>query len=945
MAIPEELLPIYERIREALNRLRGYRDPDKDEGLQAFFAETAAGYWGTGAAAPAITADVRPYTVEEVSDYIDSWVAVFEAENPRLFIEGLLAGIERGEHAGILARQLFVGLEPSMYGRPEGYFAREPGVLNYADTAVEGALIEFSWDVQRQMAAFPDAPTRDHQLGAIIYALEATGKISEDEADVMSGRGGSPAAQNAARDNLTSLLDEAPQIMSRLAAGRRSPTNLGWLFSSELEGLGEEAIGAELIPGWAEPGRREAEDLERAEETLASLDAVDLEDPASIVKGALPDPINLNAEEKVAYNAFVEEQTKAATERIRALLTGATRLGDMTHAQAEERMRAWAARAAHSFAGVLEDVAAQTQQDEALEAAEKERTAAQKARDDDTIKPGKLRATIAGLLTGAGVKVADLPPGYVDNLWSQALAYGIESQSVLRGWLDLANPASAQRVKDVAREHQESLKEPTKPATLGKQRLDEFLFSLGPDVRRDDLDQATIDQLEYMFGNMTEGQYTAARADDPAFNDPVTGEAWTSDLEATVRGAARRKGIEDFLGRGAALTPASAVEGAYAPGLYESLQPAAADELQDRLAAVMRGQGITDPEAAMEIVRGEVGINAFGELAPWPALRGQGRPKPGFPTLHRYVQGLDDPSWAQGLAGDIEYEDAPQVRTPQEMQAEYRQRMDPTQIPTPPGWALPGGGLGPPGGGLPSIGPRYPEMDPYFRPELGGLQFPEDEMMAALYEAAGDNPTYLRYLMEQMPDFWKSYTDLPRPGWGVDAETYGSMVAGTSPTADVGSLEELRAMLAAEEAALEGTTRTPGAFDPTLEGYPQRKARLEAQTRIRNLRDQIARLEGLSNLEYRTGSSLFDLYPDVPESEILAGARDMSMTKTTRPSAAEYFAGEESRYRRSFDMSPAGLEQQLRQEREAEQERDIAAREQEVERRSLLRQGPTVYTR
>ena len=196
-----------------------------------------------------------------------------------------------------------------------------------------------------------------------------------------------------------------------------------------------------------------------------------------------------------------------------------------------------------------------------------------------------------------------------------------------------------------------------------------------------------------------------------------------------------------------------------------------------------------------------------------------------------------------------------------------------------------------------------------------------------------------------MPDFWKSYTDLPRPGRGVDAETYGSMVAGTSPTADVGSLEELRAMLAAEEAALEGTTRTPGAFDPTLEGYPQRKAQLEAQTRIRNLRDQIARLESVSNLPYKTGSSLFDLFPDAPESEVLGAARAASMREITRPSAAEYFAGEESRYRRSFDMSPAGLEHQLRQEREAEQERDIAAREQEVERRSLLRQGPTVYTR
>jgi len=442
---------------------------------------------------------------------------------------------------------------------------------------------------------------------------------------------------------------------------------------------------------------------------------------------------------------------------------------------------------------------------------------------------------------------------------------------------------------------------------------------------------------------MTEGDYADKMADDD------WGREWRSEAEATVRGAASRKEIEDFLGRGAALTPASAVEGAYAPGLYESLQPAAADELQDRLAAVMRGQGITDPAAAMEIVRGEVGINAFGELAPWPALRGQGRPKPGFPTLHRYVQGLDDPSWAQGLAGDIEYEDAPQVRTPEEMQAEYRQLMDPTQIPTPPGWALPGGGLGPPGGGLPSIGPRYPEMDPYFRPELGGLQFPEDEMMAALYEAAGDNPTYLRYLMEQMPDFWKSYTDLPRPGWGVDAETYGSMVAGTSPTADVGSLEELRAMLAAEEDALllvKGDEPTgPGFFDPTLEGYPQRKARLEAQTRIRNLRDQIARLESVSNLPYKTGSSLFDLFPDAPESEVLGAARAASMREITRPSAAEYFAGEESRYRRSFDMSPAGLEHQLRQEREAEQERDIAAREQEVERRSLLRQGPTVYTR
>ncbi|MEA3300166.1 MAG: hypothetical protein U9R22_08080, partial [Pseudomonadota bacterium] len=652
-----------------------------------------------------------------------------------------------------------------------------------------------------------------------------------------------------------------------------------------------------------------------------------------IVKGALPDPINLNAEEKVAYNAFVEEQTKAATERIRALLTGATRLGDMTHAQAEERMRAGAARAAHSFAGVLEDVAAQTQQDEALEAAEKERTAAQKARDDDTIKPGKLRATIAALLAGAGVKVADLPPGYVDYLWDQALEAGIVSHSALADLLRLDEPAVAMGFKDMARDYQERQRD---PEAVGEERLKDFLWSQQITA---DLPQTLNDRLVRRFADMTQEAYADFLGDD------VFGQSQRNDLRDDVLGMVRQQEIEDFLGRGAALTPASAVEGAYAPGLYESLQPAAADELQDRLAAVMRGQGITDPAAAMEIVRGEVGINAFGELAPWPALRGQGRPKPGFPTLHRYVQGLDDPSWAQGLAGDIEYEDAPQVRTPQEMQAEYRQRMDPTQIPTPPGWALPGGGLGPPGGGLPSIGPRYPEMDPYFRPELGGLQFPEDEMMAALYEAAGDNPTYLRYLMEQMPDFWKSYTDLPRPGWGVDAETYGSMVAGTSPTADVGSLEELRAMLAAEEAALEGTTRTPGAFDPTLEGYPQRKAQLEAQTRIRNLRDQIARLEGLSNLEYRTGSSLLDLYPDVPESEVLGAARGASMREITRPSAAEYFAGEESRYRRSFDMSPAGLEQQLRQEREAEQERDIAAREQEVERRSLLRQGPTVYTR
>ena len=46
MAIPKELLPIYERIQEALNRLRGYRDPDQDEGLQAFFEKRRPDYKG-----------------------------------------------------------------------------------------------------------------------------------------------------------------------------------------------------------------------------------------------------------------------------------------------------------------------------------------------------------------------------------------------------------------------------------------------------------------------------------------------------------------------------------------------------------------------------------------------------------------------------------------------------------------------------------------------------------------------------------------------------------------------------------------------------------------------------------------------------------------------------------------------------------------------------------
>ncbi|MEE8386197.1 MAG: hypothetical protein V3S01_09785, partial [Dehalococcoidia bacterium] len=100
MAIPKELLPIYERIKDALNDRRGYRDPDKDEGLTAFFAETVEGFYGTGAAAPVIAGDVRPYTVEEVRDYIDSWVAVFEAENPH-FGAGW-PPIEPGELAGIL---------------------------------------------------------------------------------------------------------------------------------------------------------------------------------------------------------------------------------------------------------------------------------------------------------------------------------------------------------------------------------------------------------------------------------------------------------------------------------------------------------------------------------------------------------------------------------------------------------------------------------------------------------------------------------------------------------------------------------------------------------------------------------------------------------------------------------------------------------------------------
>jgi hypothetical protein len=892
MADPNERA--YQRIADALNYRRGYRDDGTVRLVLGALNEVVA---DTGRF-------VEPYTTTDVKGFIASWVAVFIAENPQ-HEDGL------GEFAGIIANNLFLGEDPLMYGRPEGYFPADPDELAYATTPAEQALIGFSWDVERQLAAFPNAPTRSYQLGEIINALRINGKISAaDAAALMDEDPATDAALASAARNWESLLDGAPQIMSGLALNQKATADLGELFSAELGRLGEGPV-ADLIPGWVEPERLAAEEREAVEETLAALDPMDLADPASIVKGALPNPNTLNAEEKVAYNAFVEEQTEAATERIRALLTGATRLGTLTTEQAEERMGPWAARAAHSFAGVLEDVAAQTQQDEALEAAQKDQ-------DEDFIDDRDLRGAISTLLGQYGIKAADLPPEGEGSLdWLKARAEGM-GKAELFAHLNL--PENAGTIKGWLADYQFSQRD---PEAVGKERLKDFLWSQQITA---DLSQPLNDRLVRRFADMTQEEHASFQA------------AGYPDLRDDVLGAVRQQGIEDFLGTGAALTPASAVEAAYAPGLYESLQPGAADELQGRLGAVMRGQGITDPAAAMEIVRGEVGINAFGALAPWPTQYGP------------EAQGA-----TEFLGPGIEYGRqnlGPQVRTPEEMQAEYEQRMDPTQIPTPPGWALPGGGLGPPGGGfgppgggLPSIGPQYPEMDPYFRPELGGLQFPEDEMMAALYEAAGDNPTYLRYLMEQMPDFWKSYTDLPRPGRGVDAETYGSMVAGTSPTASVGSLEELRAMLAAEEAALEGTTRTPGAFDPTLEGYPQRKAQLEAQTRIRNLRDQIARLESVSNLPYKTGSSLFDLYPDVPESEVLGAAREASMREITRPSAAEYFAGEESRYRSSFDMSPAGLEHQLRQEREAEQERDIATREQEVERRSLLRQGPTVYTR
>ena len=261
---------LYERIANELNRLRGYREPDAP-GL--VLGATGEVVLDTGR-------DVVPYTPEEVQGFIDSWVAVFIGEN--LHFEG---DFTPDDYATIIAHNLFVG-GPSLmdYGDPE---AIPGGVLDYAETEAEKALIRFAWRLEPQLRIFPNAPTRSYQLGEMIHALVINGRISEADAIALTDDKPSTQAANiAAADNFESLLNAAPQIMSELALGRTSTTNLVALFHTELGRLGEGPVSV-LIPGWVEPERRPAEQREAVEDRLAGPQKAALDDPAKAFTDAL----------------------------------------------------------------------------------------------------------------------------------------------------------------------------------------------------------------------------------------------------------------------------------------------------------------------------------------------------------------------------------------------------------------------------------------------------------------------------------------------------------------------------------------------------------------------------------------------------------------------------------------------------------------------------------
>ncbi|MEA3300350.1 MAG: hypothetical protein U9R22_09015, partial [Pseudomonadota bacterium] len=256
MADPNERA--YQRIADALNYRRGYRDDGTVRLVLGALNEVVA---DTGRF-------VKPYTATDVRGFIASWAEVFARETPQLASE--ILSYDPDELAGILANNLFLGTpSPLDYGDPDRYFPG--GALARAETPVEQALIRFSWDVERQLGVFPNAPTRDMQLGEMIYALEVSGKISAaDAAALMDEDPATDAALASAARNWESLLDAAPQIMRGLALDRTSTTNLGALFHTELERLGEGPV-ADLIPGWVEPERRAAEDLEAVEGRRAGL--------------------------------------------------------------------------------------------------------------------------------------------------------------------------------------------------------------------------------------------------------------------------------------------------------------------------------------------------------------------------------------------------------------------------------------------------------------------------------------------------------------------------------------------------------------------------------------------------------------------------------------------------------------------------------------------------
>ena len=185
--------------------------------------------------------------------------------------------------------------------------------------------------------------------------------------------------------------------------------------------------------------------------------------------------------------------------------------------------------------------------------------------------------------------------------------------------------------------------------------------------------------------------------------------------------------------------------------------------------------------------------------------------------------------------------------------------------------------------------------------------------------------------MEQMPDFWRRYTALPRPGWEMDPEAYSSAVAGGGLGAP---------------SLLDIYSGKPQ-FQPSLPTSPVVYKGKLGKTSVAEDKEWLDEMEAgggpytddeLARMaEAKEKVDFYGSRPTLPESEVLAGARQGTMRRVTRPSATGYFTGNvEPGYRRSFDLSPAGLQQKLEREREKQQEYDTG-------RMAALTPGKTIY--